>query len=358
MLALETALPVSYFGKLPSRGDFVRTPESHPLMVLLDRWAGQGVELLAQDPDWKQLYDRAAPMHFAFLGSRSKLAIGGHFLPSRDASERRFPFLSASRLEVAQPLGFITRSPLALSRLWASLARLGQHALHADDAGEPLRELAESRIAVNPDPSMYEAPFADFLDMQDIGSLQALLRQSGHTHVQLKWLLPALGLLLQPVLTGGAARIDKGLALPLPRDALYRPLVAAFWLDLISGFISRADFELAILIKDGLIKDGHSKDGARDDAAHSNGVAADGTRPGDGAPQLIVGFNGADGRTLQAALDPRVAAEHIIRIDDADWVEDHVAGDYALNKLVSYLERDALSLRVARKAFGETFLGT
>ncbi|MFD0739558.1 type VI secretion system-associated protein TagF [Lysobacter koreensis] len=355
MLAVESALPVSYFGKLPSRGDFVRTPESHQLMVLLDRWAGQGVELLAQDPDWKQLYDRAAPMHFAFLGSRSKLAIGGHFLPSRDASERRFPFLSASRLEVAQPLGFITRSPLALSRLWASLARLGQHALHADDAGEPLRELAESRIAVNPDHAMYDAPFADFLDMQDIGSLQALLRDSGHAHVQLKWLLPALGLLLQPVLTGGAARIDKGLALPLPRDALYRPLVAAFWLDLVSGFIGRADFELAILIKDGASRNVHD---AHDGPAPAHGTAADGSRPGDRAPQLLVGFNGADGRILQAALDPRVAAEHLIRIDDADWVEDHVAGDYALNKLVSYLERDALSLRVARKAFGETFLGT
>ncbi|MFC3551865.1 type VI secretion system-associated protein TagF [Lysobacter cavernae] len=333
MLAVD-AMPVSYFGKLPSRGDFVRTPESHQLMTLLDRWAGSGVELLAQDPAWKQLYDNAVPMHFAFLGSRSRLAIGGHFLPSRDATDRRFPFLSATRLEVAQPLDFIGRSPLALARLWSNLARLGKQAVQADDAGEPLRELAEARVAVSADPAVYEAPFVDFLDMQDVGSLQRLLRESGHARVQLKWVLPALGLLLQPLLTGTGAHIDKGLALPLPRDPLYRPLVAAFWLDLISGFVARADFELAILIKDGLVRDGAG-----------------------GAPQLIVGFNGADGRTLQAALDPQVAAEQIIRVDDAEWVDDHVAGDYALNKLVSYLERDELSLRVARKAFGETFLG-
>lgn len=332
MAVIDTTLPISYFGKLPSRGDFVRTADSRQLMVLLDHWAGQGVELLAQDPDWKQLYDRAAPVHFAFLGSRSKLAIGGHFLPSRDASERRFPFLSATRLEVVHPLGFISRSPLALSRLWTQLARLGKQALAADDATEPLRELAENRIAVNPDHSVYDAPFADFLDLQDIGSLQNLLHQSGHAHVQLKWLLPALGLLLQPVLTGGASQIDKALSLPLPRDALYRPMVAAFWLDLISGFLGRADFELAILIKEGAGQDAPP-------------------------PQLIMGFNGADGRTLQAALDPRVAAEQIIRIDDADWVEEQVAGDYALNKLVSYLQRDDLSLRIARKAFAETFLG-
>ena len=330
MLMLDTA-PVSYFGKLPSRGDFVRTAESHPLMILLDRWAAQGVELLAQDPDWKQLYDRAAPMHFAFLGSRSKLAIGGHFLPSRDASERRFPFLTASRLEVTEPLGFIARSPLALSRLWTSLAKLGRQALAAPDAGEPLRELAESRIAINPDPAAYEAPFNDFLDLQDIASLQDLLRQSGHARVQLRWTLPALGLLLQPLLTG-ASQIDKAISLPLPRDALYRPLVAAFWLDLIAGFISRADFELALLVQE--------------------------ASQGEVGPQLIVGFNGADGRTLQAALDPRVASEQIIRIDEAEWVEDHIGSDYALNKLVSYLERDELSLRVARKTFAETFLGS
>lgn len=327
MLAVDAGLPVSYFGKLPSRGDFVRTTDNHQLMLLLDRWAGSGLELLAQDPGWKQYYDGAPPIHFAFLGSRSRLAIGGHFLPSRDASERRFPFLAASRFEVTQPLPFIARSPLAMSRLWTVLARQGRQAVAAEDATAVLREIAESRVAVSPDPGMYEAPFADFLDLQDIGSLQELLRQSGHPQLRLRWLLPALGLLLQPVV-GGGARIDKALALPLPRDALYRPLVAAFWLDLISGFLARAEYELAILLKD------------------------------DANPQLLIGFNGADGRTLQAALDPQFAVEHIIRVDDAEWVEEQVASDYALNKLVSYIERDELSLRVARRAFAETFLGS
>lgn len=323
-------LPLSYFGKLPSRGDFVRTPESHQLMVLLDRWAGHGVELLAADTGWKQTYDAASPLDFAFLGSRSKLAIGGHFLPSRDASQRRFPFLSATRFEVGQPLAFIARSPLALSRLWLKLARHGRQALAAEDAAEVLREMSESRVAVSADPALYEAPFIDFLDMQDIGSLQQLLRESGHPALQLRHTLPALGLLMQPLVAGGPAQIDKGLALPLPRDALYRPLVAAFWLDLVAGFLGRADFELAILIREG---------------------------DGRGGARLLIGFNGADGRTLHAALDPNAAAEQLIRVDDAEWVEEQL-GEYALNRLASYLERDDLSLRMARKAFAETFLGT
>ncbi|TWI04761.1 type VI secretion system protein ImpM [Luteimonas cucumeris] len=327
MDAAGPGLPISYFGKLPSQGDFVRTSDNHPLMSLLDRWAGQGVELLAQDPAWKQTYDTAAPLHFAFLGSLSRLAVAGHFLPSRDASERRFPFLSATCFEVAQPLGFIARAPMALTRLWASLSRQGKLAIAAGDASEPLRELAENRIPVNADHAAYDASFADFLDTQAIGDLQTLLHESGHTEVVLKTLLPALGLLLQPVLAGGASQIDKALALPLPRDALYRPLVAAFWLDLVSGFVGRADFELAILVKDGA------------------------------TPLLLVGFNGADGRILQAGLDPQFASEQLIRVADAEWVEDLLASDYALNKLASYLQHDGLSLRVARKAFNETFLG-
>ena len=331
----ETPLPVSYFGKLPTRGDFVRTSESHPLMGLLDRWAGQGVELLTQDPGWKQLYDEAQPMHFAFIGSRSRLGIGGHFLPSRDATDRRFPFLTATRLELSQPLGFIGRSPLALSRLWSTLARLSRQALAAADAGEPLRELAESRIGMVADHAVYDAPFHDFLDLQDMGSLQTLLRESGHPQLTLKWTLPALGLLLQPVLAGGVAQVDKGLSLPLPHDPLYRSLVAAFWLDLVASFLADADVELAILIKEA------TRNGAR---------APEG-------PRLVVGFHGADGRTLQAALDPQIAADRIIRIDDADWVESYIEDDPALGRLVSYLERDELSMRTARTTFAETFLG-
>lgn len=318
---------VSYFGKLPARADFVRTTENQQLMALLDRWAGASIELLSETPNWKALYDSAPDVDFAFLGSRSRLAVCGHFLPSRDASERRFPFLSAVRLEVPDPLDFIARSPMALTRLWAGLGRHAQQAHAAADPTAVLRELAETRYTLRIDPAAYAASFRDFTEIHSVGSVEALLRESGHAQAQLQYMLPALGLLLQPLLAGGANQIDKGLALPLPRDPLYRPLVASFWLDLIVGFIARAEFELAILIKE------------------------------EQAPMLIVGFTGADSQLLQAVLDPATAAERLIRIEDSQWVEEQLPSDYALNKLASYIERPELSLQMARKVFGETFLG-
>ena len=321
------AAAVGYFGKVPTRGDFVRTADNHQLMTLLDRWAGGGIELLSHNPDWKRLYDEAPGLHFAFLGSRSKLVVCGHMRPSHDASGRRFPLLSAVRTEVANPLGFIGRSPMALNRVWTGVSRLSRQALAAEDAGEVLQELGETRYELSVDLGAHAAPFDDFLETQTIGSLQRLLHASGHTRLLLRHALPALGLLLRPVLTGAGVTIDKGLELPLPADPLYRPLAAAFWLDIVAAFLARGDFELVVLVRD------------------------------DQPPRMIVGFNGADHDTLRAAIDPMAGDEYLIRIEDADWVEDQFAADYALNKLASYVDRDDLSLRSARAIFGETFLG-
>lgn len=82
---------IAYFGKIPSRGDFVKSAHNPQLLQTLDSWIAQAMELLADDPRWKIVYESARPMHFAFIGTRSKLAIAGHMVASHDASNRRFP---------------------------------------------------------------------------------------------------------------------------------------------------------------------------------------------------------------------------------------------------------------------------
>jgi type VI secretion system protein ImpM len=108
---------IAYFGKIPSRGDFVKSTHNPQLLQTLDRWIAKAMELLTDDPRWKIVYESARPMHFAFLGSRSKLAIAGHMVASHDQSSRRLPFLAATALEVERPLTFLARSPLAFARL-------------------------------------------------------------------------------------------------------------------------------------------------------------------------------------------------------------------------------------------------
>ncbi|WP_036137655.1 type VI secretion system-associated protein TagF [Novilysobacter defluvii] len=329
--ARELQLPIGCFGKLPSRGDFVGGEGNHQLMHMLDRWSGHALELMARNPSWRQLYDEAEPLHFAFLGSGNRVAVGGHFVPSRDASGRRFPFLLAARLEVPRPLAFIGRSALALSRPWSLMERLGRQALEADDPAPALREIGAARVGIEAGTRAWDAAFDDFLDLQDVAALEALLQRPGRPPLLLRQVLPALGLLLQPVAAAGGG-VDKGLSLPLPADPLYRPLVAAFWLDLVSGFLARADFELVLLLSGGTAHLGQD-------------------------PCLLLGFNGADGRTLHGALDRSEAATRFVDLADAEWVDGQLSGDYALAKLASHLDRGDLALRTARAAFNRTFLG-
>lgn len=323
----ELTLGISYFGKLPNRGDFLKSPtNNHQLIASMDHWAGQALEQLSRDVAWKQLYDLAQPLNFAVMSSRSRNVVAGHVLPSTDESGRRFPFIAAVSMEVPQPLAFISRSPLAFARVWARLERAARQAHDAADPLPCLNELAENRANVN---VLYESlnpAFQDLLEMQTLETLQQMLSRPDKP-VSVRRILFALGVLLQPVMSAGSAGMGKGLVLPLPSDPLYRNLVACLWLDLLSGFLGRADFELLVLMRN------------------------------DGPAMLAIGFKGLKGSNLQAMFDPHTLENDYIDLYDPEWVDEHIAADTGLRKLATYTENDGLSLRTARNTFRETFLG-
>lgn len=327
MTSDDLTLPISYFGKLPAQGDFVRAANNHrPLIAILDRWATEGLDLLAQDVAWKSLYDRAPGFHFAFMGSRHRSVIGGHLLPSVDASGRRFPFMAGVTFEVAKPLEFLARSPLAFTRMWS---RLGRELSLAKQAGEPtliLNELSEHKANLTVSSDTLHHTFAGFLQAQTMGSLQQMLNTAGH-QVDVRRILLALGLLLRPVMSTGAPKMGKGLRLPLPSDPLHRQLVSAFWLDLIAEFLGRADFELMLLQR------------------------------GEHQPTMTLGFGGASARGLYGVIDPRIEEQDTVWLADPQWVEQEVSASYALKKMSTYTSQPELSLNTARDTFRETFLG-
>jgi type VI secretion system protein ImpM len=322
-------VPLLYFGKLPSRGDFVRSAHAPVLIQTLDRWLTGGVEQLAADPRWKLLYDRAVPVDFAFLGSRSPRGMAGHLIASSDVSGRRFPFIAACLIETGLPAEFLARSPLLLARPWQQFQAAVLQARSAEDATPMLADLGQAQVEVPTDPRLAEPACREFLHGHSIEAMESLLTAAGH-EVSLRSLMLGLGLLLQPVPASGMQRLDKGLRLPLPQDPLYRPLVASFWLDLVGGFLGRADFELALFLP------------------HA---------PAGSAPVMYLGFDGASPAALRALLDPDDAGSVFIDACQADWVEDYVEQDYAVKKLSSYLLQPGLSLHLAAETFKECFLG-
>lgn len=325
----SVTVPLAYFGKLPSRGDFVRSANQAGLIQILDRWLSQGIELMATDARWKEVYDHGPTAQFAFLAVNSARAIAGHLTASADASGRRFPFVVAGSFDVGAPLEFMARAPLALTRPWARFEQAAHSARSADDAAPVLAELAQASVELDTSAGAYEASVRDFVELQSVGSLEAMLRQAGHA-IDLRQLVLALGLLLQPVLSSNGQTLQKGLRLPLPADPLYRPLVATFWLELVAPFLKRGDFEVALFLP---------------------------RRPDQPLQTLAIGFSGGSAAHLHAVLDPAAGDAAFVDLSPADWVEEHARADYAVKKLSAYLQQPQLSLRQAMATFRETFLG-
>lgn len=316
---------VIYFGKIRSRGDFVRSRSGSRVLDMLDTWVTQGLERLSQHPDWKPRYDKAPGMGFAFHGTKRPFVLSGWLVPSTDASQRRFPFIAAVASTTDQPLAMAARSPLCASDTWHTLERLINTAITADDPRTTLETLSSTQMAATGDPAKVSDIYADFLAETTIEQLERGLRDAGHA-MSLRQTILSLGLLLTPLATSSGARPDKGLSLPLPADRGMAIAVATFWMELVIAFLSRIDIELGIFIQ-----------------LH------------DRAPTLTLVFDGANYGAFAAMFGNDDG--FLIDMRMADWVEDYVRNDFAITKLSSYLEMTDLSLRQGVDTFKEAFLG-
>lgn len=320
-----TTLQIGYFGKLPARSDFVKGGAQYTLAGLLDEWLAGMMNQLTANPRWKLHYDALAPLHFAFVGPRSRHAIAGHLAAGSDQSGRRFPFVAMSALAVPQPEAFVAVSPLALAPLWDKLGTLTDDVLCAADPAGALHALAAGTVEADIASERHLAALDRFAAATDLAALETLLAH-GARRISARGVMLGIGLLLQPFEWTGNARLERSLALPLPAAAAAQALVAAFWLALIAPFLQRADIELALFVA----------------AADSGAV-------------LVVGFAGATPDTLQAIIDPQAAVEQLIGFDDTGWVDDMIEHDQAVRRLSACLAQGSLSLAAARDLFRATF---
>jgi len=320
---------LSYFGKLPSRGDFVKGHYNPQLLKALDQWVSQAMELLAEDPRWKAIYDNLPAMHFACVGSRTRLSVVGHLRPGTDSSSRRFPFLAAVPLEAEGALDFMVGAPMLLGPWWRRTAEAIATLATATELDDDLKRLESDspRIDTAFGASSLRASYADFTRRHSLLRLEQMLAFDGHA-VSVRRLILALGLLLQPVMGSGVNHLAKGLALPLPRDPVSQDRVATFWLELMAGFFARSDFELVLIVT-----------------------------PIDGRMRLVIGFDGLSPQGLHGVMHPQAYAERNIEIDNPEWVEDSVHSNHAMHKLVSYLDQPQLPLAIVLRAFRDVFIG-
>ncbi len=320
--------PATCFGKVPSRGDFVKGPNQHQLINMLDRWISSCMELLSEDPRWKTAYDKAPSVDFAFVGPRSKVSVIGHMKPSQDASGRRFPFLSVATVEREDML-MLRAAPAGLAHPFSVLRNAAQAGIDGADVAEILAGLSELNSAADFELALQSDPLGNFVRRATVATLADMLGPP-HNPESVRRAILAIGLLLRPILGNIGTTIEKEIALPLPRDDRYRNLVAGMWQYLVTAFLRKTGFELQVLI-----------------APHGTGA------------RMIIGFNGASPQTLLAMLSPDSLPGSIIDLSDPEWIEDHadLSQDYGVAKLSSYLSQPGITLEAAITTFREVFLG-
>lgn len=315
------------FGKIPSRGDFVKGAGQHQLISVLDRWVSQTMELLSEDPRWKSAYDSACAVDFAFIGARSRLSVVGHLRPSTDSSGRRFPFIAAATVERDDALMFRC-APVGLASSFGSLARISEAGVNGAEVGGLLAELDSINCAGDFETAVQTDPLGNFVRRNTLDSLAGLVGSPNTESV--RRIILAIGLLMRPILGQGTVSVEKDIVLPLPNEERNRNLVAGLWLYLVTAFLRKTSVELQVIIE---------------------------RRAGD--PHLVLGFNGSSASTLLAALSPETAAERIISLVDPEWIDDQpdIVNDYGVAKLSSYLAQPNISLEHAINTFREVFLG-
>ncbi|KQV85040.1 type VI secretion protein [Massilia sp. Root351] len=316
---------IGYFGKIPARSDFIKAGDNHALVELLDGWLADTMTGLTAEPRWKLHYDAMRPLHFAFVGTRSSRAIAGHLVASSDQSQRRFPFLAMSVLEVDDAPAFLRHSPIVLRPFWSALAAGMAPLTSAMHPAPQLHALSANALEIDPHAPAHAASLSDFLGRTTLVGLDAMLTLE-RSSISARRTMLAMGLLLQPFGWSGSTRLERSLALPLPRDPLCRPAVAALWLSLAEPFLRQVDVELALLMCEL-----------------------------SGRPALVLGFAGASPATLRGVIDPQYAETQQITFDSTAWVDDMIRGDHKVLRLSACLEQELLTLESACALFYETF---
>jgi type VI secretion system protein ImpM len=320
-------ISIGYFGKISTRDDFVKAADDALLINVMDEWLTNAMEKLSVDPRWKIIYDEMPPIYFVVAATKMSRAVAGYLVSSKDQVERRFPFVSFGQLNVQKPDSFLPYSPIVLANFWSRLDSQTSLAIESEDSAEALRQLCSEDVVVDLSAASYHELFADFTKNHTVGDLNGLM--ADHEFFgSARQLILALGLLLHPVMASGVSRLDKNLILPLPDDSQNYIMVASLWMQIVTPFLFKSDFEVAILL------------------TKINQIQV-----------MVIGFDGASTSTLFSVMTPKVKNESNIWFDDASWVEDSIKDDYRLQQLSSYLDQSNLQLSTALAHFKETFLG-
>lgn len=228
---MQVAAPgASCFGKLPTRGDFVRYSAGGGAMRAFDEWVQQGiVEARRQlGPGLDAAFEAAGAWCFFVEVPNTPHALVGALRPSRDRSGRRYPFLVAVEVEKRQLDGRrIPSWPDRYDTFYRTAAALVDDAVDgrlASDALGPALQRLRAVYDRTPFPVDYEFRLRQATS-RDLWARTWGDAEDGRKYVVVKNLTEALG---RPS-HGRSAKLTAALHFPLPQPPC--GLDVSFWLE-------------------------------------------------------------------------------------------------------------------------------
>lgn len=309
-------LPLVYFGKLPSRGDFVRSRHNASEIDSIDNWISGALESLVHTSNPLPL------VFFSHVDTFKNEVITGVIRHSTDSNNRVYPILGMQIQYIEKIKNWTKYLPVKSFSVWQTVDAALVQAQQAATDSDAIQRLNNTQLAID------DNAVTHYYDFINSITLDAIADKIVVNKTQLIEQIIATGLLFLPTFSKGFIGLNKTLCWSLGKNKNTAINLATFWHDLIHGFYLPHEIKINTYLYQ----------------SSENYL-------------LTISFN--EPQTNVLAQLPQGTNNNVdswVIMDNSDWTQNYIEEDIGLSRFYELLSQDHLYLYDIRQLFKQVFL--